>query len=334
MSLVSTLSKMVTVLLVFFSMLVGAHSQEPDSQLGLVRAGVEASRSSWQDISLTMSICIFEDASPRNSLRTRRGNVEYMDEKKSMWQSHADRANGLGLVNVTSWPIDYHYKSSGDLLWVSYAGAPGSSVQLSTTSYNGTDSRNFIEIEGQISAGNSRYSGTIAPDRSLPYRVSLLHFVMGGGIGEGESLSKLLRLEGTKLIDANVELDGLTCSRVLLRFPNQSEGIEFEIFLAEDRNWMPARQEIRTELSNGEVSLRTIEVKEWEQHPDGWFPKLVETVSYYADGTIKRLGVYQISDVVFNEGLSVDDFSIDFPNGTTVHDLRAGRGSVYVVGGE
>jgi hypothetical protein len=110
------------------------------------------------------------------------------------------------------------------------------------------------------------------------------------------------------------------CAELLSTLKKQ---VYFRIYFAIDHSYTPVRYEF---VSGGKL-IGAFDVQSLQKVGDGlWFP----SSGVISSPDSEEISVYQtIGEIVVNQGLSAEDFDIEFPVGTKVHDEIQGRD--YVV---
>jgi hypothetical protein len=129
---------------------------------------------------------------------------------------------------------------------------------------------------------------------------------------------------------------GLRCHRVdILYSYHDGHGARAELWLAEDRNYIPARRVVyvyvpsRSSFAHKGFS----EVREWEEiHPDIWFPSHIVHETYWpavgdqeGNGSLNWRLETRLAAVSLNPEYPVSFFRVDFPAGTAVYEVESGK---------
>ena len=149
---------------------------------------------------------------------------------------------------------------------------------------------------------------------------------------EGIPIYERLRKAGFARLTEGVEIiNGFTSVGVdFLRnvpdFPGNHKQPYLRVYFAVDHAYTPVRYQFLEPSANGPKESILLDVQSLERCADGvWFPSK-GTISMAQRGTV---GTYSASKITLNQGLTDDDFTIEFPPELKVMDKIAGV--TYVV---
>lgn len=114
---------------------------------------------------------------------------------------------------------------------------------------------------------------------------------------------------------------------VVLR-KSHTEGRTEECWVDPDRDFLPVRC---SEYRHDKLIVDLL-ISHRQDASGSWFPSEWRTIWLRGDGSVKEASEVRVTEHAINIPVDEREFQLEFPVGTTVHDLTSGRHVVYRVG--